>query len=207
MELHAADLFAPITSAFVAGVDEAGRGPLAGPVVAAAVIFPDDDAACAELADVADSKTLSPQQREALARAIRERCQVGVAIAEPAEIDRLNILHATLEAMRRALAALPQAPGLALIDGNRLPPRLPCPARAVVGGDSSQPAIAAASIIAKTVRDEIMVQADARFPAYRFASHKGYASPAHREALSRFGPCPIHRLSYAPVRAAKAAKG
>ena len=203
MDSRTVDLFAASRQELVAGIDEAGRGPLAGPVVAAAVILPEDDGVCAELIGVADSKTLSAKRREALALTIRAHCPVGAGIAEPAEIDRLNILHATMDAMGRALAALPGRPRLALIDGNRLPPRLPCQARAVVGGDGSEPAIAAASIIAKTVRDEIMVQADARFPGYGFASHKGYACPAHREALTRSGPCPIHRLSFAPVQVAK----
>ena len=130
-----------------------------------------------------------------------------MGLAEPAEIDRLNILNATLTAMTRALAALPTRPALALIDGNTIPAGLPFEARAIVGGDRSQRAIAAASIIAKTVRDQLMGQAHERFPGYEFASHKGYPSPVHRDALTRLGPCPIHRLSYAPVRATKAAKG
>jgi len=190
-----------------AGVDEAGRGPLAGPVVAAAVILPDGFETDPDLATLDDSKKLTARRREALARVIGAHCQVGVGIAEPAEIDRLNILHATMEAMCRALAALPRQPALALIDGNRVPPRLPCQARAIVGGDGSEPAIAAASIIAKTLRDQIMTEADARFAGYGFAGHKGYPCPSHKAALERFGPCPIHRLSYAPVAAAKAGRG
>lgn len=132
---------------------------------------------------------------------------VGVGLSEPAEIDQLNILHATMAAMTRALADLPSNPQFALIDGNRVPARLPCEARAIVGGDASEPAIAAASIIAKTVRDRLMVEADAQFPGYGFAGHKGYPSASHKAALSRLGPCPIHRLSYAPVAAARAARG
>ena len=190
-----------------AGVDEAGRGPLAGPVVAAAVILPDGFADDRDLAGLDDSKKLTAKRRETLAAVIRARCAVGVGIAEPAEIDRLNILHATMAAMTRALTALPRRPGLALIDGNRVPPRLFCEARAIIGGDASEPAIAAASIIAKTVRDELMRQADARFCGYGLAGHKGYPSAAHREALMRLGPCPLHRLSYAPVAAARAANG
>lgn len=205
------DLFARHSSNdsahLTAGVDEAGRGPLAGPVVAAAVILPSGFEDDAELSTLDDSKKLTAKRREALAQAIRARCELGVGIAEPAEIDRLNILHATMEAMRRALAALPRRPALALIDGDRVPPRLPFDARAIVGGDASQPAIAAASIIAKTLRDDIMAEAELRFPGYGFAGHKGYPSAAHKAALTRFGPCPLHRLSYAPVAAAKAVRG
>jgi len=149
------DLFSVSTPAAlrVAGVDEAGRGPLAGPVVAAAVILPED---LSGLDGIADSKALSARRRERLAQAIRLNCLVGVGVAEPAEIDRLNVLHATLAATRRAVCALPHSSDLARIDGNRLPPGLPCPAEAIVGGDASDPAISAASIIAKTVRDHLM---------------------------------------------------
>jgi ribonuclease HII len=154
------DGFAPLT----AGVDEAGRGPLAGPVVAAAVILPDGFEGMPDLAGLDDSKKLTARRRETLAAAIRARCLVGVGAAEPAEIDRLNILHATMAAMVRALAALPRRPVLALIDGNRIPEGLTCEARAIIGGDASEPAIAAASIIAKTVRDALMVDAELRFP-------------------------------------------
>ena len=182
-----------------AGIDEAGRGPLAGPVVAAAVILPEGFSA---LSALDDSKKLTAKRREALAAVIRAEAMVSIALAEPAEIDRLNILHATLAAMGRAAAGLMRAPQLILIDGNQVPPGLPCAARAVIGGDASEPAIAAASIIAKTVRDALMTQAEARFPGYGFAGHKGYPSPVHRAALEALGPCPLHRLSYAPVRAA-----
>ncbi len=188
-----------MTKVLTAGIDEAGRGPLAGPVVAAAVILPEGFSA---LGALNDSKKLTARRREALAGVIRAEAIVGVALAEPAEIDRLNILHATLAAMARAAAGLPRQPELILIDGNQVPPGLACPARAIVGGDASEPAIAAASIIAKTVRDALMAQADIRFPGYGFAGHKGYPSPLHRAALDALGPCPIHRLSYAPVRAA-----
>lgn len=187
----------------IAGLDEAGRGPLAGPVVAAAVILPADFCEIDGLAGMTDSKTLSAKKREALAAEIRACALVGVAIAEPAEIDRLNILHASMAAMARALANLPCAPCEALVDGNRLPQGLPCPARAIVGGDGTEPAISAASIIAKTVRDALMVEADARWPGYGFAGHKGYACPAHKSALQALGPTPIHRLSFAPVREAR----
>lgn len=189
----------------IAGVDEAGRGPLAGPVVAAAVILPTRALPFHDRLD--DSKKLSTSQREALAEQIWAECKVGLGIAEPAEIDRLNILHATMAAMRRALLALSNTPEMALIDGNRVPEGLPCRATAIVGGDASEPAIAAASIIAKTFRDQLMVEAEVRFPGYGFAGHKGYPSPAHRAALTELGPCALHRLSYAPVAAAKQAKG
>ncbi|MCC5996157.1 MAG: ribonuclease HII [Oceanicaulis sp.] len=182
-----------------AGIDEAGRGPLAGPVVAAAVILP---AGFSALDQLDDSKKLTARRREALAAVIRAEAMVSIALAEPAEIDRLNVLHASLAAMARAAGGLPAAPGEILIDGNQLPQGLACPARAVIGGDSSEPAIAAASIIAKTVRDALMIAADARFPGYGFAGHKGYPSAAHRDALAALGPCPLHRLSYGPVRAA-----
>lgn len=187
----------------IAGLDEAGRGPLAGPVVAAAVILPADFCDIEGLAGMTDSKALTAKKREALAAEIRACALVGVAIAEPAEIDRLNILHASMAAMARALADLPCAPCEALVDGNRLPPGLPCPASAIIGGDGVEPAISAASIIAKTVRDALMVEAETRWPGYGFASHKGYACPAHKSALDRLGPAPIHRLSFAPVREAR----
>ena len=186
----------------LAGVDEAGRGPLAGPVVAAAVIL--DPRQPIEGLD--DSKKLSARRRDALARDIRARALVGVGIAEPAEIDRLNILHATMAAMARAVSRLPLVPDRILIDGNRLPDGLPAPAEALVGGDASQAAIGAASIIAKTVRDRLMLAAEERYPGYGFEGHKGYPSAAHRAALMALGPCPIHRTSYAPVRAALAAR-
>lgn len=207
MDSRSSQTLFDIGPTLTAGVDEAGRGPLAGPVVAAAVILPEGFAQDPDLAMLDDSKKLTAKRREALAAVIRARCLVGVGVAEPAEIDRLNILHATMAAMGRALAALPARPGLALIDGNRVPPRLFCEARAIVGGDASEAAIAAASIIAKTVRDALMIDADARFPGYGFAGHKGYPAPIHKAALKQLGPCPIHRLSYAPVQAARAAKG
>lgn len=188
-------------SALTVGIDEAGRGPLAGPVVAAAVILPDGFEEIEGLSGLNDSKKLTERRRDALALAIREHCHVGIAVAEPHEIDRLNILHASLAAMTRAVLALPITPDHALIDGNKLPRGLPCSAEALVGGDGLEPAISAASIIAKTVRDQLMVEADARFPGYGFAGHKGYPSPTHKQALDKLGPSPIHRLSYAPVQA------
>jgi ribonuclease HII len=184
----------------VAGVDEAGRGPLAGPVVAAAVVLAPDAAPDG----IDDSKKLTPERRRELAAAIRAAGHVGIGIAEPEEIDRLNILHATMAAMVRAVAALPEPPAVALVDGNRLP-GLTCPAQAVVGGDTLCASIAAASIVAKAVRDALMTDACARWPGYAFSSHFGYATPAHRAALIRLGPSPIHRRSFAPVRDARAA--
>jgi len=182
----------------VAGVDEAGRGPLAGPLVVAAVIL--DPARPIE--GLADSKVLLPARREALALEIRAHA-IGWAVVEVglAEIERRNILHATMHGMRRALAALAPTPAFALIDGNRLPLRLCCPARAIVDGDASEACISAASILAKVHRDALMVELDAEHPGYGFAAHKGYSTPEHLEALQRLGPSPVHRRDFAPVRA------
>jgi ribonuclease HII len=181
----------------VAGVDEAGRGSWAGPVVAAAVILAPGPA----LRGLDDSKRLDASAREVLhARLVQGRALAwsACAVAAP-EIDRLNILRATLLAMTRAAFGLRSAPDLVLVDGNRLPERLPAPARAVVGGDGASACVAAASIVAKVLRDRIMCRWDRRFPGYDFASNKGYGSPAHRAALSRLGACPLHRRSYRPV--------
>lgn len=181
----------------IAGVDEAGRGPLAGPVVVAAVIL--DPAR--PIDGLADSKQLSPKRRETLYMLITERALAHAVVrVEAAEIDRVNILNATLNGMTRALQALAMPPASALIDGNRLPKALPCPARAIVRGDATEPAISAASILAKVARDRILVEYELRWPGYGFAQHKGYPSPAHLEALARLGPCPEHRRSFAPVR-------
>lgn len=182
----------------IAGVDEAGRGPLAGPVVTAAVIL--DPARPIE--GLGDSKALTEARRRALVPLIRAHAWVGIGIAEPTEIDRLNILHATMSAMARAVARLPIRPDHVLIDGNRIPSGLPCPADAIVKGDASKACISAASIIAKTLRDDLMMNAAARFPGYGLDGHKGYPSPAHKQALRDLGVTPIHRRSYAPVRAA-----
>ncbi len=180
----------------VAGVDEVGRGPLAGPVVAAAVIL--DPARF--IVGLADSKKLSEARREALAPIIREQALAwALGRAEVEEIDAINILQASLLAMRRAVLALSVAPEFALIDGNRCP-ELPCPAEAVVKGDSRVAAISAASIIAKVARDHEMVALDAIYPGYGLAGHKGYPSPAHLAALQQLGVTPIHRRSFAPVR-------
>jgi ribonuclease HII len=181
----------------IAGVDEAGRGPLAGPVVAAAVIL--DPAR--PIAGLADSKTLSAARREQLAGEIRARALAwALGRAEVEDIDRLNILHAALLAMQRAVAALPFIPDQVLVDGNRCPV-LPCPGRAIVRGDATVPAIGAASILAKVARDAELRLLHDRYPAYNFARHKGYPTAAHRDALRRHGPCPAHRRSFAPVAA------
>ena len=182
----------------LAGVDEAGRGPLAGPVVAAAVILDD----LHPIPGLADSKALSPRRRERLYDEIRARglC-VSVAQASVQEIDRLNILQATMLAMRRAVEGLRLSPHCVLVDGNRLPV-LPMQAQAVVGGDAKVAAISAASIIAKVERDRLCAGLHERFPDYGFDVHKGYPTPAHLEALRRIGPCSEHRTSYAPVRLA-----
>jgi ribonuclease HII len=186
----------------VAGVDEAGRGPLAGPVLAAAVIFPGHPPE--ELAALLDdSKRLDAARREAAYEALLEAraagtALIGVGAASAAEIGTLNILRATHLAMARAISRLPVAPDLALVDGNA-PPRLPCPVRCVVGGDGLSLSIAAASIIAKVVRDRAMTRLSVRWPDYGFARHAGYPTPAHREALARLGPCPHHRRGFSPV--------
>ena len=181
----------------VAGVDEAGRGPLAGPVVVAAVILDPRR----RVRGLADSKVLCEERRERLAPRIRERAIAwSVVVVDTDEIELLNILGATLAGMARALAALTPAPALALVDGNRLPKSLPCAARAVVGGDASEPAISAASILAKTERDRIMRELDLQHPGYGFARHKGYPTPEHFAALEQLGPCPIHRRGFEPVR-------
>ena len=182
----------------IAGVDEAGRGPLAGPVAVAAVIL--DPAR--PIAGLGDSKALSEARRDALEPLIRERALAWhLEWVSAAEIDRLNILRATLEGMARAVKALRPGAERALIDGNRLPPGLPCPAEALVKGDAREPAIMAASILAKVARDRWMRELDVLHPGYGFAVHKGYPTPAHLEILRRLGPCVEHRRSFAPVRA------
>lgn len=180
----------------VAGVDEVGRGPLAGPVTVAAVILDPDD--IPEGLD--DSKALGAARREALAGEIFARARaVAIAHASPAEIDAHNIRGATLRAMGRALAALATPPGFALIDGRDVPAGLICPAQAVIGGDGLSVSIAAASIVAKVTRDSLMRHMDAQFPGYGFADHAGYPTKFHREALARRGACPIHRRSFRSV--------
>lgn len=181
----------------ICGVDEAGRGPLAGPVCAAAVIL--DPAK--PIAGLADSKKLTARRREFLAAEIRDKAlhhAIGWASVE--EIDSINILQATMLAMRRAVEALGVLPTEALIDGNRCP-QLAIPARAIIGGDASEPAISAASILAKTARDAEMLRIHAAFPEYGLDRHKGYDTSIHRAALNLHGPAPFHRRSFAPVRA------
>lgn len=180
----------------VAGVDEAGVGPLAGPVVAAAVVFPPE----AEIPGVDDSKRLDPGQREELEGVIRSRAAgVAVGVAEVSEIDRLNVYQAGLLAMRRAVEALPEPPQHVLVDAREIPD-LDVPQNPFDKGDGLNFSIAAASILAKTHRDRLMEELDRRWPVYGFARHKGYATEEHREAVRRHGPCPIHRRSYGVFR-------
>jgi ribonuclease HII len=187
----------------VAGIDEAGRGPLAGPVVAAAVILRPRR----RIDGVADSKLLAPAERTRLSHIIRrEALCFGIGWADHAEIDALNILQATFLAMRRALLAMTMTPDHVLVDGNRLPSLTglgkTLTARAIVDGDVSQPAISAASILAKTARDIYMNHMDTVYPEYDFAAHKGYGTPDHQRRLTLHGPCPLHRRSFEPVRLA-----
>lgn len=180
----------------VAGADEAGRGPWAGPVLAAAVVL--DRRRVPEGID--DSKRLAPAARERLYDRIVATAAVSVAVASVARIDRMNIRAASLWAMSRAVRGLPLAPGHLLVDGDALPAALPCPATAVVRGDARSLSIAAASIVAKVVRDRLMAGYEAIFAGYGFSAHKGYGTPEHAAALARLGPCPLHRRSFAPVR-------
>ena len=180
----------------ICGVDEAGRGPLAGPVYAAAVIL--DPAR--RINGLADSKVLTAERREVLAARIKERATAwSVAFATVEEIDRMNIFHASMLAMRRAVEGLSVRPRLAIIDGNSCPPGLGCPARAIVDGDATERPISAASILAKTARDAEMTALHDKYPEYRFDQHKGYATAEHLQALGRIGPCEIHRRSFHAV--------
>ncbi len=182
---------------WVCGVDEVGRGPLAGAVVAAAVIL--DPAS--PIDGLADSKKLSEKRREALFVEIQEKAvSWALGRAEVEEIDDINILQASLLAMRRAVEGLHVAPNHALIDGNRVPQQLPCTADAIVGGDDSEPCIAAASIVAKVTRDREMVELDLLYPQYGLAKHKGYPTQLHLEALREHGVTPVHRRSFGPIR-------
>lgn len=184
----------------VAGLDEVGRGPLAGPVVAAAVVL--------DLkripAGLADSKALTAERREELFVEILAVAAVGIASVPASEVDGRNIRQASLHAMCRALAALPCVPDAALVDGND-PPNLPCPVHTVIKGDASVPSIAAASIVAKVVRDRTMRRLAERFPAYGFTTNVGYSTASHLSALAETGPSPFHRRSFAPVRLALSA--
>lgn len=183
---------------WVAGLDEVGRGPLAGPVVTAAVILDPEK----PIAGLADSKVLSEKKREALFDEILEKAKAwSIGRAEVDEIDDINILQATMLAMQRAVAGLSLQPGHVLVDGNRCPD-LPCTAEAIIKGDGKIPAISAASIVAKVTRDREMVLLDAEYPGYGLAGHKGYPTKAHMAALNDLGVTPIHRRSFAPVRKA-----
>jgi ribonuclease HII len=186
-----------VQQVLVAGVDEAGRGPLAGPVVVAAVILNKRR----RINGLDDSKKLTPARREVLyARIVERAVAYSVIVIDREEIDRINIFQATMVGMTRALLGLMPAATEALIDGNQLPKNLPCPARAIIGGDALEPSISAASILAKVSRDRLMVAMDAQFPGYGFADHKGYSTPGHLAALQRLGPCAEHRRSFEPVR-------
>jgi len=190
--------FPQTPAADIVGVDEAGRGPLAGPVVVAAVILRPDR----PIDGLRDSKKLDPAHRESLYELITAHAlDWSVVAVSAAEIDRLNILQATLAGMRRAVEGLSAAPRLALVDGNRAPP-LACSVQTLVGGDGLEPAISAASIVAKVTRDRIMVALHDRFPGYGFDRHKGYPTTEHLARLAELGPCEEHRRSFAPVRKA-----
>ncbi len=187
----------------VAGIDEAGRGPLAGPVVVAAVVFAPGRT---PVNGLDDSKALTEKKREQLYPRILERALAWkIVFVEADEIDRRNIFQATMHGMREALLGVAHVADCARIDGNRLPKDLPCPAEAWVGGDARDRSIMAASILAKVARDACMRDLHAQYPQYGFDRHKGYPSPLHLDALRRLGPCPAHRRSFAPVRAALAA--
>lgn len=187
-----------------AGVDEAGRGCLVGSVFAAAVILPEQY----DLPDLTDSKKLSEKKRDELAILIQEQAVSWcIASASPAEIQQLNILHATMLAMKRAIDGLSHTPEKAWIDGNRVPPHLSISAQAVIKGDSQIPVISAASILAKTARDAQMYELAERFPEYGFEKHKGYGTAAHLAALEKYGVLPEHRADYAPVKAILAKQG
>jgi ribonuclease HII len=188
----------------IAGIDEAGRGPLAGPVVAAAVILTGKF----RHRVLTDSKQLTPLQRDEIYGELTTRAEIcwAVAVVEVEEIDRINILRATHQAMRRAVAALAVAPDHVLIDGLPVRP-FPIPQTALVGGDARSFSIAAASVIAKVTRDRLMIEMDTRHPGYDFAQHKGYGTPQHLAKLRAHGPCPIHRRSFLPVEQAELALG
>jgi ribonuclease HII len=201
LEMQQAKLFE--TDGLLAGVDEAGRGPLAGPVVASAVVLDPH----APISGLADSKKLTAKRRDALAIEIRQHALAwSVAWADSTEIDAINILAATMLAMRRAVQGLVVTPTRVLVDGNRLPDlcfeSVTIQGEAIIGGDDIVPAISAASIIAKTTRDQMMVELDRIYPNYEFARHKGYGTKIHLDRLNEFGPCCEHRHSFAPVRAA-----
>ena len=178
---------------FVCGVDEAGRGPLAGPVCAAAVILPID----AEIEGLNDSKKLSEKKREALFPVICEKAiAYSIAFGSLEEIEKLNILEATYLAMNRAIEALPKQADFALIDGNRVPKDIKIPCQTVVKGDAKSCSVAAASILAKVTRDRLLLEYDEQYPQYNFKKHKGYGTKEHTDLILKYGPCPIHRMSF-----------
>lgn len=179
----------------ICGIDEAGRGPWAGPVVAAAVVLPRKG----RPKGLDDSKKLTAEAREELAAAIRACAMVGVGVASVEEIDTLNILRASHLAMQRAFEALPERPVAVLVDGN-MAPELPCPVEWIIDGDAIAPVISAASIIAKVERDRMMIELCAQYPGYLFSKHKGYGTPEHQDALARLGVCAIHRRSFKSIR-------
>lgn len=178
----------------IAGVDEAGRGPLAGPVVAAACIIPEG----VFFKGINDSKQLTAEEREALFIEIVPSTVYAVGIISPEEIDRINIYQATIRAMLQAIVALSVVPDMLLVDGMALP-HPTVPSKKIIGGDAKSQLIAAASIVAKVTRDRMMVEYDAKYPQYGFKQHKGYGTPQHLEAIDKHGPCPIHRMSYEPL--------
>jgi ribonuclease HII len=180
----------------VAGVDEAGRGPIAGPLVVAAVLLPYGFNA----KGINDSKQLSKEQRDEAFFRIIALAHTATVIINPHEIDRLNILNATLQGMSQALRELTPNPQKALIDGNRLPPNPPCPVETLIKGDSKNAAIAAAGIVAKVTRDRLMTELALAYPGYGFENHFGYHNPAHIQAIAKLGPCPIHRHSFEPIK-------
>ncbi len=182
-----------------AGVDEAGRGPLAGPVVAAAVVLPEGF----DIRGINDSKKLDATIRQSLALRIMAHAQWTLECADTDEIERVNILWASLSAMERALRRMSPAPEYAYIDGNRVPPGMPCPGEWIIKGDGKYACIAAASILAKVERDRLMTEYARTYPEYGFERHFGYGTPAHLQALDTYGPCPIHRRSFAPIKQAK----
>lgn len=186
----------------VAGLDEVGRGPLAGPLAAAAVILPPSIVAAPWLAQVCDSKVLTPRQREMLDQLIRRQAvAVGIGLVTAAELDRIGVVAATHRAMRDAIAQLPSRPEHLLIDAFRLPDQT-APQTPIVHGDAVCVSIACASIVAKVARDRLMIEMDTRYPGYGFRQNKGYGTPAHLAALDQLGPCAIHRRSFAPLRLA-----
>lgn len=195
LELEQAEL--ALSPGAIAGVDEAGRGPWAGPVVAAAVVL---DLDCLPVG-IADSKVLQAQERDAAFASIQKCARVGVGVGDVGQIDRDNILNATMWAMAKAVAQLGEMPRLVLVDGNRRPP-VSCEARTIVKGDAKCLSIAAASIVAKVTRDRLMTELAEVYPGYGFERHKGYGTPQHREALQRLGATAIHRRSFRPVQLA-----